>query len=150
MLRIRARQRSPALCRSRGACAATFRPTASVSARVRSVLMCGGVVSRAVAFIRLLVASNLRHALLTVLLALAALLVPSPAVASTQPEATPVTSTPEASPVECRIYVIALRVPHDRANARRLGAPDARSVASTTGRAAPPNARGRHINSGAG
>jgi len=63
--------------------------------------------------------------------------------ATTPPVAPTVTSSHAASPAACHVFVIALRVPHDRANARRLGAPDARSAASTTGRGAPPAARGR-------
>jgi hypothetical protein len=107
-------------------------------------MTCAAAIPRVAAFLRLLVASHTRHALLVSLVALTSPLVSAPTAATPLLAATPVTRTREASSAECHVYVIALRVPHDRANARRLGVPGARSAASTTGRASPLTAGGRH------
>jgi hypothetical protein len=82
--------------------------------------------------------------LFATVVALAALLLSNTAAASSTALAPNVTRTREVPSAEYHVYVIALRVPHVRAQARRLGAPGARSAASTTGRAVPPSKGGRH------
>ena len=95
------------------------------------------------ALLLVLIARQLRPALAGTFLALCALFISAPAAASPQSAAAAPTSANEASPLTCHVFAIALRVPHVRANARRLGAPGARSQASTTGRPPPLAAGGK-------
>jgi hypothetical protein len=61
-------------------------------------------VSRATAFIRVLVTSVARRVLVPSLLALASLLISAPSAASPHPAGTPVPSTREAPSAACHVY----------------------------------------------